>query len=555
MFAKIILFFFTGAILYAQNIDSLSVEYKGFHIEVDSSISVNDENRLENLIKKGDYFFKLNLNESEKNYRKGLILVGKEDLSKRAYLLRKLGDISIVKGDFSESFTYHTESKKNYETLKDTANIAYQQHEISRVYKFLKDYDKAIESNKIALALARQIKNEELIGRSYNIMGNIYNYSDNDKPDDNKIDSALVNYKKAKFFFEKINDRFKLTAANNNLAIIYSKQKLFDKAIQIRLNNLDFIKKYKSKNALSINYHNLASTYYKIKDYKASLKYLDSSENISEAEGLKFMLSRTKKLRSDIYYEKKEFKKAYESYVLHKSYSDTVFNNKKNKRIKELELKNEFEIVKKQMDHELEKKEVEFKSYLITFFVLLFFILIISYMIWKQNIVKQKIIEADLEKERLKKEVLDERVKVSEAELKMLIADNSMRLEFIKQLSIQLRKDKNNATSQEIKKYITFLINKLKQQIDTENKLSSLQSKIDDVNKGFNLKITELYPSLTKTEREVCFLLRLNLSIKEIAAIRNASVDSIKSLRYRIRKKLSIPKSQELEVFVQNIEF
>ena len=29
MFAKTILFFFIGAILYAQNIDSLTVEYKG----------------------------------------------------------------------------------------------------------------------------------------------------------------------------------------------------------------------------------------------------------------------------------------------------------------------------------------------------------------------------------------------------------------------------------------------------------------------------------------------------------------------------------------------
>ena len=61
------------------------------------------------------------------------------------------------------------------------------------------------------------------------------------------------------------------------------------------------------------------------------------------------------------------------------------------------------------------------------------------------------------------------------------------------------------------------------------------------------------FKELTKTEREVCSLLRLSLSVKEIASIRNSSSDAIKVTRYRIRKKMNVPKGQKLEVFIQNL--
>ena len=90
-------------------------------------------------------------------------------------------------------------------------------------------------------------------------------------------------------------------------------------------------------------------------------------------------------------------------------------------------------------------------------------------------------------------------------------------------------------------------------QIVTENKLSLLQDKISEVNKSFDQNISSKYPNLTKTEREICSLLRLNLSIKEIASIRNSSTDSVKAVRYRIRKKMEVPKNEELEKYIQTL--
>ena len=120
-------------------------------------------------------------------------------------------------------------------------------------------------------------------------------------------------------------------------------------------------------------------------------------------------------------------------------------------------------------------------------------------------------------------------------------------------LSEQIKEDKKATDSKDIHQYTQALVLKLQQQITTESKLSSIQDRIEEVNRGFDKKIIELYPNLTKTEREVCALLRLNLSIKEIASIRNGTTDSVKASRYRIRKKLQVPSGVELEHFIQSL--
>ncbi|WP_282086778.1 helix-turn-helix transcriptional regulator [Aquimarina algiphila] len=149
---------------------------------------------------------------------------------------------------------------------------------------------------------------------------------------------------------------------------------------------------------------------------------------------------------------------------------------------------------------------------------------------------------------------LGEQLAVKEEEVKTLMADNSMRLAFKEEWLTKLKNEiLTTADANELRQSLNSLIAQLRLQIDTENKLAGLQGKIDINNISFDTKLQELYPDLTKGEREVCALLRLNLSIKEIMTIRNVSSDSVKSMRRRIRKKMQIPSEVELEKFIQEL--
>ena len=81
-------------------------------------------------------------------------------------------------------------------------------------------------------------------------------------------------------------------------------------------------------------------------------------------------------------------------------------------------------------------------------------------------------------------------------------------------------------------------------------------SKIDEfkfwrIYSGFKLK--KNFPTLSANEIQICLLLRLQLSSKEIASIKNISVDSLKVLRYRLRKKLNLDSSVKLAEFMNSL--
>jgi len=72
----------------------------------------------------------------------------------------------------------------------------------------------------------------------------------------------------------------------------------------------------------------------------------------------------------------------------------------------------------------------------------------------------------------------------------------------------------------------------------------------DKVHKGFNKNLLKIYPELTAGELKLCAFIRLGMNNKDIASVLNQSPDSVKVSRSRLRKKLCIEQSQNLEAFI-----
>ena len=128
-----------------------------------------------------------------------------------------------------------------------------------------------------------------------------------------------------------------------------------------------------------------------------------------------------------------------------------------------------------------------------------------------------------------------------------------MRTNFNEELSQRIKALRTSKSSNSIVDEYQSILVQLKNQIQAENRLNDISDSIQETNQDFELKLTEQFPELTKSEREVSHLIYLNLSSKEIMNIRNISMPSVKSIRYRIRKKLNVPKGVELELFIQRL--
>ncbi len=75
----------------------------------------------------------------------------------------------------------------------------------------------------------------------------------------------------------------------------------------------------------------------------------------------------------------------------------------------------------------------------------------------------------------------------------------------------------------------------------------------EQVNKDFFEKLLKKVPSLSSNDLRLSALIRLNMNIKESASVFNVEPASIKSARYRLRKKLNLNQEDDLYDYMRKI--
>lgn len=73
-------------------------------------------------------------------------------------------------------------------------------------------------------------------------------------------------------------------------------------------------------------------------------------------------------------------------------------------------------------------------------------------------------------------------------------------------------------------------------------------------NSVFVDKVKELCPKINDTELEVCALIKLGLTTKEIAIATNSTYKAIESIKYRLRKKLNVESRVNLMLFFNEMQ-
>ena len=120
----------------------------------------------------------------------------------------------------------------------------------------------------------------------------------------------------------------------------------------------------------------------------------------------------------------------------------------------------------------------------------------------------------------------------------------------------------------------TELIDSIQKILDSETSSGSLKSKINKAikinsinknewksfednllksNEDFVKKIAHEYQNLTSKDIKLCIYLKMNLSSKEIAPLMNIGYRGVELHRYRLRKKLGLDSTINLNVFMNNI--
>ncbi len=98
------------------------------------------------------------------------------------------------------------------------------------------------------------------------------------------------------------------------------------------------------------------------------------------------------------------------------------------------------------------------------------------------------------------------------------------------------------------------LTKELDQIIGSRNSFESFNNQFNKAFPDFFKNLISLHTDLSSTDLQLCAYIKLNQSNQDIARIKNLSLRTVESQRYRLRKKLKIEKTMDLFNYLTNID-
>ena len=168
---------------------------------------------------------------------------------------------------------------------------------------------------------------------------------------------------------------------------------------------------------------------------------------------------------------------------------------------------------------------------------------------------RKELAENRFEMERLEREKKEVELKYKNKDLTDFAIDISRKQDVLAEVKIRLSEIRNQKwDDDEYKDEIKSLILYTNNNMIVDDQLKEFQENIEELNYKFFDTLKKQFPELTELDKQVCGLIRLGLSNKEIATMRNVSYKAIRMSRYRIRKKLKLPAELDMVEFLKSME-
>ncbi|MBB3698468.1 hypothetical protein KMW28_16100 [Flammeovirga yaeyamensis] len=161
---------------------------------------------------------------------------------------------------------------------------------------------------------------------------------------------------------------------------------------------------------------------------------------------------------------------------------------------------------------------------------------------------EQLLSDIENQKADLIKETLDKREKELTTHALRLLHLNSL-IEQLDEKLLHLQQNPEEFTINKIKS----IRRDIKNAENLEKEWEVLNQLFAEVNQPFIKELQELNKGLTDGNLRLCYLIRLNMSTKDIASIMGISINSVKVARKRLRKRLDLSSDVSLNDFILNL--
>ena len=433
--------------------------------------------------------------------------------------------------------------KINNDSLKSVVYI-----DLGRMYSFYKRRDITFKYFKNAIDINRELVKKGIVKKSY-LTNNYYAYSctyrELSNPELSKVylDSCFAFHDGSSNILDKTFLKFEKAHVLSEEGRQEEALKLMQETEPWFLTNLP--------SYLVLVYTYWGDIYYKLSNYEWSKIQYEKALNISKNyhAHIDFTPLIYEKL-SKLYFDKGRFREAYNNQQIAKELNETFFDSRSKNNWSLLEIKDEVRLEKERQQNLIQKQKLEkleqqeqiqFLQRTILIGTIIFILLIGLYYL-KNLRSKHK-----LEKEQIRrnKEIEIQRAKDQIELQNKELATSALQLveknEFIQELKTKVRSGGGNVKTSEINKFLRTAT------INNNNNWEEFKLRFTSINEKFYHELTTQFPNLTQNDQKICALIKLNFSSKDMAKLLGISFESVHTSRYRLRKKMKLPKDVNLE--------
>jgi DNA-binding CsgD family transcriptional regulator len=420
---------------------------------------------------------------------------------------------------------------------------------ISTIYSRQEKFDESMSISREVVSILKGKKDESgTLGLAYTSLGNMHDMRKQE-------DSATYFYELALTSFENSNNvaylpgsyirigEVELLNGNRQKSLQY-----FEKALAISAKTENKQSQVYSLNALG-NWFltekdiNQAELGFK-KAYQIATTLSDKSFEIIILESL-IKLNEQKKNFSEITKLQKRLL----------ALKEETYSVEREKIVKNLEV--QFDVAEKNRKIALVSKENEVANLanwlLLTFIIVLLIALLLGYLYLKNRNkndrkllkTKEALVEA-LEKQReLQETQFKNDLDHKESQLSAITLQMLQKNEFLNDIKKMIEEQQPLPEQQ--------LLKMVNRNLEHNSNWDDFNLYFESINKNFYTRLKQIYPEISSNDLKICALIKLNLSIKEMSSILNISPDSVKTARYRLRKKLQMSGDDNLTNFILSV--
>jgi two-component system sensor histidine kinase UhpB len=308
------------------------------------------------------------INHAKEGYLKAMKLA--EEINEKRYL--NLATVGLTNaygssGDYEKSMLYALKGLKMSEELNDKEYIAVYQYDIGTTYQMQQKYDESLKHLFIALKI------QEDIGAKNQVIRNYYRIAESYK-NLKRYDEAVKYYNLTMNLSAEMKQKKWIAAANDGIGQILMLQEKYKEATTYFQKEISIAEEINDQEGMSIGYGNIGWAYQKTNNFDAALRYMHQSLAIAKEMGLTVSVIDCYSQIADCYYDKKDYKNAYDYLALYQASNDSLRNKEVINKTAELEArysneKREKEIALLTKDKQIQKAEINRQKFIKNSFI------------------------------------------------------------------------------------------------------------------------------------------------------------------------------------------